>query len=492
MKWISDVVFAILAAHAWGSLMLAIWLHAVHRLEGKGYTRLLFYLLRAVIVAFLLPLGLGVVLIINEILVLDGRFIQTTPVLTMIGLLLFMIWLLGLLANFESVQEQWERTTHWFSDALPASKEKQEHFQEICRQTKMRPGRVLLCEKEGIRCGGITVGLLHPKIVLPKGKSDEFVEHVTMVHELVHYTRKDLWFLTAAKIVEVIHWFNPWTRGLAAEMSQWNEYACDWKVCSKYISSMRAYSEVLAYVSEQVQAEEPGLYSSIGTQPMKLTGRMQKMITMKNAMKNATKKSRVFGVLAAVAVSFTSAGSALASTGVMAGGYQALYELTDVEKEIGGIQVLGDVGALLGNTDIPDTSDIPDNSNINPEDYVNTGIIFRDVLPITDSMTDEDGSEIATQASANINWDIPGDGFMRTTKDFWMSNSEAITVSGDITPVGKILRVGIIAPNGIRYCIYAHGRFSYVFDAYGTGTHCVYAINDNSDVVNLTGGYLTY
>lgn len=64
MKWINDVVFAILAAHVWGSLMLFVWLQTVKRLENKGYTRLLFYLLRAVIVAYLLPLGLGAVLII--------------------------------------------------------------------------------------------------------------------------------------------------------------------------------------------------------------------------------------------------------------------------------------------------------------------------------------------------------------------------------------------------------------------------------------------
>lgn len=96
MKWISDVVFAILAAHAWGSLMLVIWLHAVHRLEDKGYTRLLFYLLRAVIVAYLLPLGLGSVLIIKEVMEVDARFFQTTPVIVMVSLLLFMIWILGL------------------------------------------------------------------------------------------------------------------------------------------------------------------------------------------------------------------------------------------------------------------------------------------------------------------------------------------------------------------------------------------------------------
>ena len=125
MKWINDVVFAILAAHVWGSLMLFVWLQAVKRLENKGYTRLLFYLLRAVIVAYLLPLGLGAVLIINEIIEVDARLFQITPVITMISLLLFVIWILGFFANFESLQEKWDITRHCFSDALPASADRQ-------------------------------------------------------------------------------------------------------------------------------------------------------------------------------------------------------------------------------------------------------------------------------------------------------------------------------------------------------------------------------
>ena len=481
MKWINDVVFAILAAHVWGSLILFVWLQAVKRLENKGYTRLLFYLLRAVIVAYLLPLGLGAVLIINEILVLDGRFMQTTPVITMICQLLFMLWILGFFANFESLQEKWDITRHCFSDALPASRERQLRFQEICRQTKMRPGRVILCEKAGIRCGGITVGVIHPKIVLPEGKTDEFVERVTIIHELVHYTRKDIWFLTAAKVVEAIHWFNPWTRGLAAQMSQWNEYACDWKVCNKYLGNIKAYLEVLYRVSMQGQEDKTDMYSSIGTQPMKLIGRMEKMINMKNAMK----RPKFFGVLAAVAVSFTSAGSALASTGILAGGYQALYELTDVEEDEVGIKSVGDIDLLTGNTTPQD------NSNINPEDYVNTGIEFIDVLPIDGYTSEKDQSDIELAASANFDWALPSD-FMRTTKDFWATSSQHITVSGDVTPAGKILRVGIIEPGGIRRCIYATGSFAYPFPLDKTGFYCVYAINDNSEVVNLTGAYVTY
>lgn len=486
MKWINDVVFAILAAHIWGSLMLAIWLHAVKRLEGKGYTRLLFYLLRAVIIAFLLPLGLGLVLIVNEIIMIwSGTLFRETPVIIMVSLLVFMIWILGFLANFETLQEKWGALRHWLSDALPASKERQEHFQAICKEAKIRPGRVLLCEKEGINCGGITVGVLYPRIVLPEGKTSEFVERVTILHELVHYTRKDIWFLNAAKIVEAIHWFNPLTKDLSDRMSEWNEYACDWKVCNKYLGLdyVRAYSEVLYYVSMNAQSKESGLYSSIGTQPNELIRRMQKM----SKMKNANKKSKVFGVIAAAAVSLTSASAAFASTGMLADGYQALYELTDVEEDEAGIQVIGDIDLLTGNTTPQD------NSNINPEDYVNTGIEFIDVLPIDGytSEVDQDGIAVMAANSGTFNWNLPTE-YIKSTGDFWATNTQHIAVSGDVTPVGKILRVGIIEPGGIRRCIYATGSFSYPFPLDKTGFYCVYAINDNSEIVNLAGAYITY
>lgn len=264
-------------------------------------------------------------------------------------------------------------------------------------------------------------------------------------------------------------------------MSQWNEYACDWEVCNKYLGNIKAYLEVLYRVSMQGQDDKTDMYSSIGTQPMKLIGRMEKMINMKNAMK----RPKIFGVLAAVAVSFTSAGSALASTGILAGGYRALYELTDVEEDEVGIKSVGDIDLLTGNTTPQD------NSNINPEDYVNTGIEFIDVLPIDGYTSEKDQSDIELAASANFNWALPSD-FMRTTKDFWATSSQHIAVSGDVTPAGKILRVGIIEPGGIRRCIYATGSFSYPFPLDKTGFYCVYAINDNSEVVNLKGLYGTY
>ena len=47
-----------------------------------------------------------------------------------------------------------------------------------------------------------------------------------------------------------------------------------------------------------------------------------------------------------------------------------------------------------------------DNSNINPEDYVNTGIEFIDVLPIDGYTSEKDQSDIELAASANFSWNL--------------------------------------------------------------------------------------
>lgn len=98
---------------------------------------------------------------------------------------------------------------------------------------------------------------------------------------------------------------------------------------------------------------------------------------------------------------------------------------------------------------------------------------------------------LARGTGANFNWTLTYD-YLQTSGYFRVSKGQTIAISGKITPVGKIIRVGIIEPNGARRCVYATGSFAQNFPVNHTGDHKVYAINDNSEVVNLSGGYLTY
>lgn len=318
--------------------------------------------------------------------------------------------------------------------------------------------------------------------MLPDDKLNPIVEKVTMIHELIHYKRRDLWFLYASKIIETIHWFNPLSRSLSEYMNQWNEYACDYESCIA-LGNSKMYAIVLCNVAEQNQQ---GLFSSIGTEPMTLSRRIEMMVNMQKARK----KSKFLGTIAAIAVSFASVTSTFAATGVMAEGYKRLYDLTMVEDVEKG------VSAVVGDTDLvnesTDTPEYPDNSNINPADYVNTGIVFNDVLPIDGYTVVEGEMDNLTRATgANFNWTLTYD-YLQTSGYFKVNKGQKIVVSGDITPVGKIIRVGIIEPDGARRCVYATGSFSQPFPAYVKGDYKVYAISDNSEVVNLKGLYGTY
>lgn len=482
MKWINDVVFAILAAHVWGSLMLFVWLQAVKKLSKRGYSRALFWLLRCVVVAYLLPFGFCLLIAVDGYFRgWDGRLFEWTPIITVVNHALFIAWLIGLFFNFGKIWKEWRVTRVYLRDAFPADLKSQSRFREVCKEIKKRPGRVKLYQKFGLRCG-ITTGILRPRIVLPDDKLNPVVEKVTMIHELIHYKRRDLWFLYASKIIETIHWFNPLSRSLSEYMNQWNEYACDYESCIA-LGNSKMYAIVLCNVAEQNQQ---GLFSSIGTEPMTLSRRIEMMVNMQKARK----KLKFLGTIAAIAVSFASVTSTFAATGVMAEGYKRLYDLTMVEDVEKGVSaVVGDADLVNESTETPE---YPDNSNINPADYVNTGIVFNDVLPI-DGYTVVEGEvdNLARGTGANFNWTLTYD-YLQTSGYFRVSKGQTIAISGKITPVGKIIRVGIIEPNGARRCVYATGSFAQNFPVNHTGDHKVYAINDNSEVVNLSGGYLTY
>lgn len=107
MKWINDVVFAILAAHVWGSLMLFVWLQAVKKLSKRGYSRALFWLLRCVVVAYLLPFGFCLLIAVDGYFRgWDGRLFEWTPIITVVNHALFIAWLIGLFFNFGKIWKE--------------------------------------------------------------------------------------------------------------------------------------------------------------------------------------------------------------------------------------------------------------------------------------------------------------------------------------------------------------------------------------------------
>lgn len=74
------------------------------------------------------------------------------------------------------------------------------------------------------------VGILIPTIYIPCREITDENLRMVFLHELTHYKRKDLIIKWIALLVNAIHWFNPLTYLLCANLSEACEISCDMEV----------------------------------------------------------------------------------------------------------------------------------------------------------------------------------------------------------------------------------------------------------------------
>lgn len=86
-----------------------------------------------------------------------------------------------------------------------------------------KPPKVRICAD---KMSPMLVGVFRPTIYLPETELDERLNLVLM-HELMHYKRRDLIYKWAALIVNGIHWFNPIAYIVSSNINEQCEISCD-------------------------------------------------------------------------------------------------------------------------------------------------------------------------------------------------------------------------------------------------------------------------
>ena len=80
-------------------------------------------------------------------------------------------------------------------------------------------------------CRGLTVpmlaGMLRPVILLPAEELSGRELGFSLLHELTHYRRRDIWLKTLAMWVNALHWFNPFMWYMVRLVERDTELACD-------------------------------------------------------------------------------------------------------------------------------------------------------------------------------------------------------------------------------------------------------------------------
>jgi len=76
-------------------------------------------------------------------------------------------------------------------------------------------------------------GFFHPCIVLPSVDISEKNFRYTMLHELMHYKRRDMFYKWLVQVTVCLHWFNPFVHLMGREITKACEFSCDEAILTK-------------------------------------------------------------------------------------------------------------------------------------------------------------------------------------------------------------------------------------------------------------------
>lgn len=84
------------------------------------------------------------------------------------------------------------------------------------------------------QCGDIDspmlVGILRPVVYISEGELSSDSLKMVFLHELTHYRRRDLMVKWLALVINAVHWFNPLTYAVSANINEACEISCDMAV----------------------------------------------------------------------------------------------------------------------------------------------------------------------------------------------------------------------------------------------------------------------
>ena len=98
-------------------------------------------------------------------------------------------------------------------------------FNQLGDRLKLhRRPRLLVCR--GLKVP-MLAGLLHPAVLLPRDTMSGEALAFSLLHELTHYRRRDIWLKALALWVNALYWFNPLMWYMVRLVERDTELACD-------------------------------------------------------------------------------------------------------------------------------------------------------------------------------------------------------------------------------------------------------------------------
>ena len=202
----------------------------------------------------------------------------------------------------------------------------------------------------GLISSPLIIGFFRPKIVLPTLNIGEDDLKNTLLHELIHHKRGDMFYKWLVQVVICLHWFNPFVHLMGREINKSCEFSCD-EAVTKNLNS----DEIRNYGDTLINALKHGARYDNTITSLNLGSNCKQLKERLDMIMNSKSKSRFGKIITCVITMFFLIGSAV--VGVYAensnshNGQEELYiyenEKTVTEIEIGELIIDSDLEFII-------------------------------------------------------------------------------------------------------------------------------------------------
>ena len=202
MVWIVNLVSAVALTALTGSVLFVFWYLLGRLLDRMGYLDVLYYLLRAMGLFFLIPFAF---ILLNYLGNYEdwfgGVLFWYTPVIVVVFRWLFVVWLLGVAISVFRWFVAKVRIGTSLKTGNVCGETERELFYYLCQKMNIPKNAVQLYRSYQVQVPCIC-GIRRPKVFLPEQEFTREELEVIFAHELTHYQQKDLWIqLTSVLLV---------------------------------------------------------------------------------------------------------------------------------------------------------------------------------------------------------------------------------------------------------------------------------------------------
>lgn len=156
------------------------------------------------------------------------------------------------------------------------------------------------------------IGIIKPTIIFPSDMECTDSKLIpVIIHELIHYKRKDLLFKLLQAVISIVHWYNPIIYIMNNVFEKWYEISCDEIVVGNMsYDERKEYGSTILSIIDRVSDAPNFLCFYLCNDKRYIKRRLTMMVNTKKA----NRLNKVFGSLVVCAIIFASAAISVAAT----------------------------------------------------------------------------------------------------------------------------------------------------------------------------------